>query len=235
MATGFIKGALIQYMPTFLVPLPNVIVFQFNPETMTHSWSQPEEAEIEEGGNRNPLAVRGLPGESFTFTLSMDAVEMISSGSEVAKGIAFASGINSRLAALEMLQYPTSTTGQSLLGTVQGLLSSGSGDTTRTVPNTQVAAALFVWGPERIVPVRLTSLSITEQLYDTLLNPTHAEANITLRVLTPQEIEYVTPSAVKEIAKAAYYYSLGERQALAVVNYANAVESILGMLPVGVG
>jgi hypothetical protein len=234
MATGFIKGALIQYMPTFLIPVPNVIVFQFNPETMTHSWTQPEEVETE-GGNRNPLAVRGLPGESFTFTLSMDAGEMISSGSEVAKGIAYASGINSRLAALEMLQYPTSTTGQSLLGTVQGLLSSGSSDANRSVPSSQVAAALFVWGPERIVPVRLTSLSITEQLYDTLLNPTHAEANITLRVLTPQEIEYVTPTAVKEIAKAAYYYSLGERQALAAVNYANAVESILGMLPVGVG
>jgi len=231
---AYMRGALVEFMPTMLIPIPNVIVFQFNPETMTHSWTQPEDVGTEDG-NSNPLAVRGLPGESFTFTLSMDAGEMISSGSEVAKGIAYASGINSRLAALEMLQYPTSTTGQSLLGTVQGLLSSGSGDADRSVPSSQVAAALFVWGPERIVPVRLTSLSITEQLYDSLLNPTHAEANITLRVLTPQEIEYVTPSAVKEIAKAAYYYSLGERQALAALNYANAVESIVGMLPVGVG
>ena len=52
---------------------------------------------------------------------------------------------------------------------------------------------LFVWGPGRIVPVRVTALSITEKLYDaTLLNPTHVEAQITLRVLTQDELKYVT-------------------------------------------
>ena len=41
--SGFVlKGALVEFMPTFLpVPLPNVIVFQYNPETMTHTWTQP--------------------------------------------------------------------------------------------------------------------------------------------------------------------------------------------------
>ena len=42
--SGFVlKGALVEFMPTFLpIPLPNVIVFQYNPETMTHTWTQPE-------------------------------------------------------------------------------------------------------------------------------------------------------------------------------------------------
>ncbi len=49
-------------------------------------------------------------------------------------------------------------------------------------------AALFVWGPRRVVPVRLTTLDITERAFDAQLNPTRAEARIVLTVLTPEEI-----------------------------------------------
>ena len=108
MAGKFIRGALIEFMPTFLIPLPNVIVFQFNPETIRHSWTP---ATAAGGGGAaapgtagsNPLAVRGMPGESFSFTLAMDANDGIAEGNP----IAIASGIYSRLAALEMLLYPT--------------------------------------------------------------------------------------------------------------------------------
>ena len=51
---------------------------------------------------------------------------------------------------------------------------------------------LFVWGPGRIVPVRVTGLTITEKLYDPLLNPIHAEVQLTLRVLTPDELKSTT-------------------------------------------
>ena len=37
MAGKFLKGALVEFVPTFLVPVPNVIVFQFNPETIRHA------------------------------------------------------------------------------------------------------------------------------------------------------------------------------------------------------
>ncbi len=52
MAGTYIRGALIEFMPTFLIPLPNVIIFQYNPETMTHTWKQPESAATAGG---NPL------------------------------------------------------------------------------------------------------------------------------------------------------------------------------------
>jgi hypothetical protein len=39
-----LKGALVSFAPTFLVPVPNVIVFQYNPETLTHTWTQPQAA-----------------------------------------------------------------------------------------------------------------------------------------------------------------------------------------------
>lgn len=237
MANNFMRGALIQFMPTFLIPLPNVIIFQFNPETMTHTWSQPEAAPGTGSGPRsNPLAVRGLPGESFSFTIAMDAGDMIADGSPVAEGIALLSGVYSRLAALEMLLYPTGAFGGGLLGSVSlsagGLSVGGSAAAVeRTIPQSQVPTVLFVWGPGRIVPVRVTALTITEKLYDSLLNPTYAEAQLGLRVMTPEELEFVS-GPLKEIAKGAYTYSQGLRQVLAVANLANAVESIIGMLPV---
>lgn len=96
----------------------------------------------------------------------------------------------------------------------------------------QVPTVLFVWGPGRILPVRVTGLTITEKLYDPLLlNPTHAEAQISLKVLTPDELNSVT-GPLASIARGAYDYSQGLREVLAIANLANAVESAIGMLPV---
>lgn len=92
---------------------------------------------------------------------------------------------------------------------------------------------LFIWGAGRIVPVRVTALTITETLYDSALNPVHAQAQISLRVLTPAEL--VAASAGNDIlgglATVAYTYTLTLRQALAVANLANSAESIIGMIP----
>src|SRR5436190_3199760 len=146
-------------MPTFLIPLPNVIIFQFNPETMTHTWSPPEAMQTGEGGN--PLAVKGNPGETFSFSLAMDSGDMIADGSPVAQGIAELSGIYTRLAALEMLLYPVPAKPGGLLGSVSVSIgpggvsaSAGASSTQKTeVPKLQVPTVLFVWGPGRILPV----------------------------------------------------------------------------------
>ncbi len=237
MSGWYLRGAFVEFMPTFLVPLPNVIVFQFNPESMTHNWTPPEAIANPEGRS-NPLAVKGVPGETFSFTLAMDASDMITDGSVVAQGIATVSGIYTRLAALEMLQYPVAAGGGApgLVGAASGAIggalgASVGGGVKRSVPESQVPTVLFVWGPGRILPVRVTSLKITETLYDTLLNPTHAEAVVDLKVLTPEELLFVT-GPLKEIAKGAYTYSQGLRQALALANLANSAESIIGMLPI---
>jgi len=243
MAGKFIKGALIEFMQTFLVPLPNVIVFQFNPETMTHTWTQPApDSAARQGEQSNPLAVKGVPGESFSFNLAMDAGDVIASGSAVVADIASASGVYTRLAALEMLQYPVPSPAGGLLGTVSASVSASvsaggisvgasTGAQATTVPKAQLPTVLFVWGPGRILPVRVTTLTITEKLYDATLNPTHAEAQLGLQVLTPDELNAVT-GPLADIAKIAYAYSQGLRQVLAARNLANAADSILGMLPV---
>jgi hypothetical protein len=234
MANSFyMRGALVEFTQTLLIPTPNVIIFQYNPETIDHAWSQPKPA----GANANPLAVSGLPGESFSFTLVMDANDQIGEGNP----LAVASGIYSRLAALEMLLYPTGAPGLAgLVGSLSASISAGSisigGNSSSkpappTVPVSQIPTALFIWGPGRIVPVRVNALTISEKLYDSLLNPIHAEAHIQLNVLTPDELNSVS-GPLKSVSIAAYEYSQGLRQALALLNLANAAESIVGMIPV---
>jgi hypothetical protein len=232
----YMRGALVELMPTGLIPIPNVIIFQYNPETMTHSWTQPEAPDA--GPNQtqtNPLAVKGNPGESFSFTLFLDSGDSQADGLPPAAEFALVSGVYTRLAALEMLLYPANATTGGLLGTVTAgigkLFGASSSDTERSVPANKINTVLFVWGPGRIVPVRVTGLTITERLYDKVLNPTHAEVQLQLRVLTQNELNYDTDSLAK-VAKAANTYSQGLRQALAVANLGNAADSIVGMLPI---
>ena len=240
MAGQFMKGALISFMPTFVGSLPNVVVFQYNPESITHAWTAATAATAAKPG-ASPTAVDHVPGETFSFKLSLDAHDSIADGNTnpVAAGLAMATGVSTRVAALEMLQYPTDAfAGSGLVGTVSASISSagvsitaGGGAAAKTkVPQAEVPTVLFVWGPQRIVPVRVTSLSITEMLYDALLNPTRADVSITLTVMTPEQLN-ASHGVLKEIAKGAYKYSQGLRQVQALANLGDAAASILGMLP----
>ena len=240
MAGKFLKGALVSFMPTFIGSLPNVIVFQYNPETIRHTWTAAGKPGNPRAGG-DPMAADGVPGESFSFKLSVDAIESIADGATnpIAAGLATVSGVYTRLAALEMLQYPSGAFGGGLLGTVSASggaagaslsVSGGSATKNTAVPRSEVPMVLFVWGPQRIVPVRVTALEITEMLYDALLNPTKADVSITLRVLTPEELSGMTGD-LKGVANAAYSYSQGLRQVQAIANLGDAAASIIGMLP----
>jgi hypothetical protein len=214
-----LKGALLSFMPPGglgLPSMPNVIIFQINPETITHAWTEaappqpPSDAKVKV----NPLAVTGVPGESFSFTLMLDSDEQISdiATDPIGGGLAEVSGVYTRLAALELLQFPTLSPTSSLVGQVSAASSAASMGTsaadssTQSVPVSQVPVALFIWGPLRIVPVRVT-------------------------VLTPDELAAVQGS-MAGIAQAAYSYTLGLKQLQAVANLGESAASILGMLPI---
>jgi hypothetical protein len=232
-----LKGALVSFTPTFLVPAPNVTVFQYNPEGLTHAWSQPDRgasatAPSTEAGN--PLAVPGMPGEEFSLTVIVDATQDIADDVPISAQLAEASGVYTRLAALEMLLYPVTGGAMSqLLGQASAALGLGgsSSGPTRTVPGSTVPVVLFVWGPFRIVPVRVTGLTITERLYDELLNPIHAEVQLKLRVLTPAELKAATADndVLASLATVAYTYTLGIRQVGALANLGNAAATLAGM------
>lgn len=233
MAGQFFKGALVSFMPTVVAALPNVVVFQYNPESITHTWTSAPPAA---NAGQDPLAVMGVPGEQFSFTLSLDSNDTIANGNPVGAILAEASGVYPRLAALEMLQYPSGAFSGGLLGTVSAAASAAASAATgpssgsQAVPQSDVPTVLFVWGPQRIVPVRVTALTITEKLYDALLNPTHADVQITLRVLTPQELAAVQ-GVMGKLSNVAYAYSQGLRQVQALANLGDTTASIIGMLP----
>jgi len=230
-----LKGALVAFTPTFLVPLPNVTVFQYNPESLTHTWNQPDRGaatgSVQAG---NPLAVPGMPGEEFSLNVVFDSSQDIADDIPVSAQLGEVSGVYTRLAALEMLLYPVGgdSMGQ-LLGAASAALGLGGGaaPVTRTVPDSTIPVCLFVWGPFRIVPVRLTALSIVEKLYDGALNPTHAEVQLKLRVLTPAELQAAQADndVLSSLATVAYTYTLGVRQVGALANLGNAAASLAGM------
>src|SRR5262249_25927334 len=49
---------------------------------------------------------------------------------------------------------------------------------------------LFVWSAKRIVPVRLTDVSITEEAFDPTLNPIHAKISLGMRVLSIDDLNF---------------------------------------------
>ncbi|CAG7654555.1 hypothetical protein [Actinacidiphila bryophytorum] len=232
MAT-YLRGALIAFTPTALIPLPNIIVFQYNPETMTHTWTQQPVSPAGGQVKGNPLAVTGLPGEAFGFTLAMDSNDSIADGKKVSGTLAKVSGVATRLAALEMLVRPAATKGGTLVGTVTaGLAGLGKKkEPAAEVPANRLPVVLFVWGPGRVVPVRVTTLTITERLYDPLLNPTHAEAQLGLQVLTGADVTGIGGGPLAAVANAADVYTDSLREVLALANLANATESVIGMVP----
>ena len=229
------KGALVRYLPLQLRE-PVVTVFQYNPETMVHSWSQPDvsgQPGVESG---NPLAAPGMPGESFEFTIFLNSDDDIVSPVPFRSQAAQDSGVGTRLAALEMLLYPEDSSGAAggLVGTVSALASMfGVSGPTWKLPDSVVPIVLFYWNANRILPVRVTTLTITETLYDTDLNATHAQAQLSLRVLTPAELEAASPApgSAADLAVAAYYKTLSTRQVWAAANTATELATIASNLP----
>lgn len=204
-----LKGAFINLGAGLLGALPNIIVFQFNPDrvTRTPKLVRPP-APATGAGTTDATQQPGQPGESIGFTLRMDATDQLAS----ANPIAATSGILSTLSALELLMVPKSSL-------VIDLFKLAGGNKPHRHPPEKVPTVLFFWGPLRILPVSVTSLSITETEYDPLLNPVRAEVTVSLEVLTPSQL-----AKDATLALGAYKYSQGVKEVMAVLNLANAAQ-----------
>lgn len=229
-----LKGALVEFSERFIGPIPNVIIFQYNPETLSRSFSGwgEEDGEGEEGSSSSALVAQpDDPQESFSVELMLDATDALEQPEK--HPVAFISGVADRIAALEMLLYPdTQSLAGELLGAIGASLSGSSvlsaiaGAEKSTVP-----VVLFIFGPGLIVPVRLKGFRVDEQAFSPILYPVRAKVSVDLQVLRPGEIAGYRDGLGKDIAKFAYEFTKKQRQVLAAANLANGVESILGMLP----
>jgi hypothetical protein len=232
MPTGFsnspklLKGALVRLGESFLGPLPNVIVFQYNPEKLSRQFSssivgKSVKTDSEVSTTDEPFD----PQESFTLTLELDAADALESPET--HPVAAISGIADRIAALEMLTYPAPPDEKIPHVTTP------TGINQEAVPKNKVPVLLFIWGPGRILPVRITSFSIDEQAFSTTLFPIQATVTLGLNVLKPESFPLLSGnrSTAEEIAVMAYKYTKGLKEGLARSNLANSAESILAMLP----
>jgi hypothetical protein len=179
-----IKGALIGADP--LNPLGSVVVFQYNPDTMTRKLEP--RAVSAEGDRGEAFRLTGAPKETITLSIEIDATDQL----EQANPLAIATGIYPTLAALEIMLYPKSTTvivntALSLVGTVE------------VIP-AEAPMTLFVWGPQRVLPVRVTSFSVTEEAHDQLLNPIRAKVDLSLAVLSYNDLPLLSAGRVLFLA-----------------------------------
>jgi hypothetical protein len=206
-----LKGAFLSFGAGLLGALPNIVVFQFNPAqvTRTPSLSSPP-APSTRSGSSDALQQPALPGERISFTLKIDATDQLAESNPIAA----TSGILPTLSALELLMTPASSVSIDLTSLVGGGSSSGP----YTHPPAKLPTVLFFWGPFRILPVAMTSLSITETEYDTLLNPVRAEVQVNLQVLVPTQL------AGDTLANGAFKYTQGVKEVMAALNLANAAE-----------
>jgi hypothetical protein len=173
------KGAIVGIDP--LNPLASVIIFQYNPETLTRSL-QAQTGGAAAGGDRTEaLRLKGAPIETITVNVEIDATDQL----ERSDPLAGATGIYPQLSALEMLVYPKSAL--VIANTV--LLALG---TIEVIPPA-APLTLFIWGPQRILPVALTQFTITEEAFDPNLNPIRAKVGLGLRVLSYNDLPLTHP------------------------------------------
>jgi hypothetical protein len=204
-----LKGAFLSFGAGLLGALPNIVVFQFNPTQVTRTPSLPQPPSApDNSGSTDALQQPTLPGETMSFSLRLDANELLAQSNPIAA----ASGILPTLSALELLMVPRSAMQVNLVNLVRG------GSAPFQLPPNKLPTVLFFWGPFRILPVAITSLTITETEYDTLLNPVRADISVSLQVLIPSQL------AGDTIANGAYKYSQGVKEVMAALNTANAVQ-----------
>lgn len=158
-------------------PLASVVVFQYNPDTLVRrvqaNTGQPESPTAP---RVEPMRFNGPPRETISLTMEIDLADQLERGDAMASLL----GLYPTLSSLEMLLYPKAA--DMILNYAlsrAGVLS--------VVPH-DAPLTLFVWGLKRVVPVRISSLSITEQAFDPDLNPIQAKVELSMSVLTYQDL-----------------------------------------------
>ena len=170
-----VKGGLVLVDPDS-AEVRVTIALQYNPETLSRTLQVQAVGEAAE--RSEALRLKGPPVETFKLDAEIDAADQLETGDAVAGE----HGILPQLAALETIIYPASAT----LQANDALARAG----TLEIAPMQAPLTLFVWSRSRIVPVRVTDFSITEEAFDTALNPIRAKVSLGLRVLSVADLGF---------------------------------------------
>jgi hypothetical protein len=215
------KGALAVYPTHTPGSQPSsLILFQFNPEsmkrTLAHRAAPAPAAGASGAAKEDVLRVAGPPLETISLTVDMHAAEQLDDPD--GNGIVAQHGLHPALATLELLMYPPTLNAalieqQAASGQVQ-------------ISPADLPLVLLVWGKSRVVPVKLTGFAISEDAFDTRLNPISAKVELAMQVLTYMEF---TDSSIGRDAFIAYQKA---KENLATSNHPSTnIVGIRNLLP----
>ncbi|BBA36199.1 uncharacterized protein sS8_4269 [Methylocaldum marinum] len=218
-----VRGALVQLAEDVIGVVPNVIPFQYNPETLTRKLTPWNPFEVDQTGRGQiaPTAQPYDPKEAVTLEIHFDAADQLEESDPIAGQV----GVADRIAAIEKLLLPSQGLLGDLLGAAAALAGAPQPPQRPTVP-----VALLVWGPGRILPVRVTDYSIDETTFLPSLHPLTAKISLSLEVLTPDVFRCESGPAI-ELAVAAYRFFRLQQSALALQYNARNAAQALSLLP----
>jgi hypothetical protein len=177
-APRLLKGGIVLLDPLTAM-VRRIIVLQYNPETISRTL-QVQSAGGDGGDRSEALRLKGPPIETLKLDAEIDATDQL----EVATAAdpVLRVGIFPQLAALETMLYPATEmiVANHILASL-GILE---------VLPVEAPLALFVWTPMRIVPVRITDFSVTEEAFDPNLNPIRAKVSLGMRVLSVNDLGF---------------------------------------------
>jgi hypothetical protein len=186
------KGALATVSP--LNPLGTVVVFQYNPSTLTRTLT----ARMTGGeGPASTPRFAGPPEQTVKLSVEIDASDQLESGNRVAEDL----GILPALAALEAMLYPPSP----VVVANEVLARAGIVE----ILPIEAPLTLLVWGARRIMPVSITEFSVTEEAFDLALNPLQAKVDLGFTVLSYAELGLLSPGGALSLANHIAIEALG--------------------------
>ncbi len=190
-----LSGGLVQLDETPSTVL-NVIAFQYNPDTLTRTLT-PRAIGGEPGDRLEILRLTGPPKETIKLEAELDLTD--SNDPEYVYAPSFQAqdvGLLSKLAALEALITPTTAQ----IANTDALFNAGQLE----VAPMEAPLTLLVWGPKRIVPVLLTSLTLTEEAFGPELQPIRAKVSLELKTLTSSDFPAGSPGEQRYLTYRSY-------------------------------
>ncbi|HYJ89302.1 MAG TPA: hypothetical protein VEW46_24780 [Pyrinomonadaceae bacterium] len=172
-----LKGGLVLMDPSTSAVL-RTIALQYNPDSLTRSL---QIKTLAEGGDRSDvMRLTGPPVETIKLEVEIDATDQLEFPDQNPNTTEF--GIQPQLAALETIVYPSSAQ-------IQSNNSLANAGTLEIIPM-ETPLTLFIWSKSRVLPVRITELSITEEAFDPSLNPLRAKVSLGMRVLSVNDLPF---------------------------------------------
>lgn len=173
-----LKGGIVLIDPDTSA-VQRIIALQYNSDSLSRSL-QVQGIQSESGDRSDVLRLKGPPVETIKLDAEIDATDQLEFPDQNPNAAQL--GIHPQLAALETIVYPTS--GQLMANNALAKIG------TLEIAPMETPLALFIWSKSRILPVRLTDFSITEEAFDPNLNPIRAKVSLGMRVLNVNDLGF---------------------------------------------